>query len=104
MLQRVQLSTGIGRTCRILVQSKHIICFVGGLPTHLLTFARKSMGEYRNLKRYGITLQEVAEALGYSSVESLRNSSAKERVLKGLDELLGRVRDRYRDRVVKIFE
>jgi len=63
---------------------------------------------YKNLEKFGITLQDVADAMGYSTVHSLRNSTAKDRVLEGVDELIGRVRkwyvDEYREKYLDLFD
>jgi hypothetical protein len=50
-------------------------------------------------KKYHITLEEIANMFGYSSVDSLRNSSAKERILKGIDKLILLIENKVIDRI-----
>lgn len=47
--------------------------------------------EYSNLKKFGLSAVDVAEAMGYKNVRALRSSSAYRRVMEGVDVLLGDV-------------
>lgn len=43
---------------------------------------------YKNLKRFGINQTKIAKLLGYSTVGGFRSSSAKPRIMRGMDELV----------------
>jgi hypothetical protein len=40
------------------------------------------------LRKYHITQEKIAKILGYSSLKSFQNSSARARILSGLNELI----------------
>lgn len=45
---------------------------------------------YINIKKAKLTHKEIAKAFGYKNVNSFRCSSAHKRIMKGIDEILGK--------------
>lgn len=47
--------------------------------------------EYDNIKKIGIKVKEIADDFDYADSNSLHHSSAKKRILTGVDRIIGRV-------------
>jgi hypothetical protein len=48
--------------------------------------------KYQNIKKYKLSHEKIAIALGYSSVKSFRCSTAHKRLMNGIDILLGTIK------------
>ena len=53
----------------------------------------------KNMKKYGISQADIANLFGYSCVGSLKNTKTKERILKGVDELILLIEDKVISRI-----
>ncbi len=45
--------------------------------------------KYENIRKARISHKDIAKALGYSDVKSFRSSTAHQRIMKGVDGLIG---------------
>jgi hypothetical protein len=56
------------------------------------------------MQKLPFTHEEIAKAFGFSSVESFRNSSAKNRYLKGVAYIIKMIDNKHREKLYQFIE
>ena len=73
-----------------LVNTKHMISFV---PMKTKNTTRK--------KKYSLSNEEIAKMFDYASVDSFNNSTAKERILKGIEQIIEHIEHQIAESIIQ---